>query len=177
MRLFFAIPLPIEIKQKLLSSFPQKNFPGIRFTPEENLHITVHFLGATSDEKLNKIIDEAKKICESTPPFEMRSDSLKTIFKDQKPVMIWAQCEECFGFEKLSFKFREALPTDENRKPNPHVTIARIRQLKKLPFDLPGVKQFSFTAGQLELWESVTKPEGAVYSRIESWNLKSFAHG
>src|SRR5438552_1467159 len=128
-RLFFALPIPVELRQKLLAAFPRKNLPGIRFTPLENLHITAHFLGATSAEKIPDIIQQANEVSESTSSFELKFDSFKTIFQKKKPVMIWAQFEENSLYENLCLKLREAFPTDENRKPNPHATLARIKQL------------------------------------------------
>ena len=171
-RLFFALPIPTELKQKLLSAFPRKNFPGIRFTPLENLHITAHFLGATSAEKIPQIIQRAKEISESTSAFELKFDSFKIILEKKKPVMIWAQFEENSLYENLCLKLRETFSTDEHRKPNPHATLARIKQLKQLPFELPKASSFSFVIDQLELFESLTHPEGAQYKLIERWKLK-----
>lgn len=168
-RLFFAIPVPIKVRKQLLSSFPKKTFPGIRFTPEENIHITTHFLGTTPDDKIPGIIQCVKEISLSVPSIEFKFDSLKAIFKDKKPVMIWAQFEENTAFEALCLKFREAFPTGEKRKPLPHLTLARIRQLKKLPFDLPHVHPFSFIADRVELLKSNLSSDGAHYEQITSW--------
>ena len=171
-RLFFAIPIPIEQKQKLLASFPQKNLSGIRFTPLENLHITAHFLGATSEEKIPAIIQHAKGISGSISSFGLKFDTFKTIYQKQKPVMIWAQFEENSLFENLCLQLRAAFPTDENRKPNPHATLARIKQMKKLPFDLPVINSFSIVADQVQLFESHTLAEGSQYEIIDTWNFK-----
>src|SRR5437868_654616 len=99
LRLFFALTIPTEFKQKLFSSFPRKSFPGIRFTPLENLHITAHFLGATSEENIPTIIQRIKEISESTSPFELRSNSFKIVFQKEKPTMIWVQFEENSFYE------------------------------------------------------------------------------
>jgi RNA 2',3'-cyclic 3'-phosphodiesterase len=175
-RLFFALPIPIELRQKLLSSSPRKHFHGIRFTPEENLHITVHFLGATEEEKLPEIILKAKEISQSTSSFNLKFDSFKTIFEKRKPVMIWAQFEENSSYENLSLKLREAIATDEKRKPNPHATMARIKQVKELPFGIPKSESFSFAVDELQLLESFTHADGAQYKVIASWKLNSMEH-
>jgi 2'-5' RNA ligase len=85
--------------------------------------------------------------------------------------MIWAQFEESPGFEKLCLQLREAFPTEEKRKPNPHATLARIKRLKRLPFELPQGKTFSFVADRIELWESKLSSEGSQYQMLESWKL------
>jgi 2'-5' RNA ligase len=61
------------------------------------------------------------------------------------------------------------VPTDEKRKPFPHLTLARIKQLKKLPFDLPHIHPFSFIADRVELWKSNLHADGAQYEQITSW--------
>ena len=172
MRLFFAIPVPGEIKTKLLSAFPAKAFPGIRFIAAENLHITVHFLGSTEKEKLNLILLQAKKTAERSSAFEIKFHSLKTIFKQRKPVMIWAQFENNKAFESLCSKFQNEFPTGETRTPNPHITLARIKQLKQLPFEIPELKTFSFVADSVQLFESFTYEDGAKYKMIDEWELK-----
>src|SRR6266480_2630356 len=110
-RLFIAIPVPIKVRKYLLSCFPKKNFPGIRFSSEENIHITAHFLGSTPDEKIPEIIQSGKEISLSVSPIEFKFDSIKTIFKDRKPIMIWTQFMENPAFEALCYRYREAFPT------------------------------------------------------------------
>jgi 2'-5' RNA ligase len=171
-RLFFALPIPARLKKQVFGLFPKKTFHGIRFTPEENLHITVHFLGATPEEKIPELIQSAKEISDHTSSFELKFDSFKTIEKNKKPVMIWAQFGENDDFEKLCLKLRSAFPTNENRKPNPHATIARIKQLKQLPVELPKENPFSFVVDQLELFESLTHPEGAQYKLTDHWKFR-----
>jgi len=170
-RLFFAIPIPFELRQKLVRGFPKEKFHDIRFTPIENLHITIHFLGTTAEEKFERLIQSTTTLIASTSSFEMRFDCFKIIMKERKPIMIWAQFEESGAFEKLALQLREAFPTEEKRKPNPHATLARIKQLKRLPFELPEAKPFSFVVDRLELWESKLSSEGSRYLMLQSWKL------
>lgn len=171
-RLFFALPVPEECKPKLVSGFPQKKSHGVRMVPEVNLHITLHFLGDTKEDQVKDIIRQLQVVASDYGSFEMKFAGLKTILKERKPVMIWAQFEENAAFEQLSIALRKCFPTDEKRKPNPHLTLARIKQLKQLPFELPEVKPFSFMAAAVELWESKLGSEGATYSLIERQKLK-----
>lgn len=140
--------------------------------PEVNLHITLHFLGDTNEDQVQDIIRQLQTVASDSGSFEMKFAGLKTILKERKPVMIWAQFEENAAFEQLSIALRKCFPPDEKRKPNPHLTLARIKQLKQLPFELPEVKPFSFTVATVELWESKLGSEGATYSLIERQKLK-----
>ncbi|MBA3647408.1 MAG: RNA 2',3'-cyclic phosphodiesterase [Chitinophagales bacterium] len=170
-RLFFAIPLPKEIKKQINYSFPPKSFHGIRWIGEEDMHITVHFLGATGEEELPQVLKKAEGVCESVFSFELKFASYKTIVKDRKPIMVWAQFEENNTFEDICLKFRESFPTEEKRKPAPHLTLARIKQLHKLPFDLPKEFPFSFIAHEIDLMVSQLHADGAKYELVKSWYL------
>lgn len=174
-RLFFAIPIAENRKQLLLQLLPQKNFQGVRWVNKENLHITIHFLGATAEEKMHEVMQQAKLICETFPSFTLTFESLQVVMKNRKPVMVWAQFSESNSFNRFTISFRECFPTEEQRKPLPHLTLARIRQLRHLPFDLADVKPFSVAVHAIELWESHLNSAGATYSRIERWNLAESA--
>ncbi len=121
-RLFFAIPIPDLYKKELVHSFPQKSYHGIRWTKEDQLHITLHFLGPVAEEKVQELISHAAKVCKSFHLFHLQFNTFKAILHNRKPTMIWAQFEENQTFESLSYKLREVFPTGENRKPMPHAT-------------------------------------------------------
>lgn len=170
-RLFVAIPLPAELGKMLLAAFPHRQHHGIRFTPEANLHITAHFLGNIEAESVPAISARLHALAASVSAFELKFAGLEVVSRDKKPAMVWARFEENAAFEELSLELRRLFPTEEKRKPNPHVTLARIRQLKKLPFELPDVKPFSFIAERLELLESTLNNDGAQYTLCSSHKL------
>ncbi|MEO5673699.1 MAG: RNA 2',3'-cyclic phosphodiesterase [Chitinophagales bacterium] len=171
-RLFFAIPLPDGLREKFSGLVSREKLSLVKWVSTKNLHITVHFLGATHPDQFSRIIKSGKEISASTSSFVLKLDCFETILENRKPVMIWAQFEKSDTFEKLCLQLRKALPTEETRKPVPHATLARIRQLKQLPFDLPAVHSGSFSADQPQLIESLTHPDDAAYRVIESWELK-----
>lgn len=170
-RLFFALPVPEENKRQILHSFPLKIYPGIRWVGESNLHITVHFMGSTPEERMTEIIQKGTNIFYTISPFELQGDSFKVVIKERKPTMIWSQYEPNNEFESLCYALREAFPTIEKRTPLPHLTVARIKQLRKLPFDLPKIKPLPFIAEKVELWESHLARAGAEYELVETWKF------
>ncbi len=170
-RLFFAIPLPDKYREELIHSLPQKIYPGIRWVKQENLHITLHFLGVVEAERTSALIQQATIICESFHPFHLQFNTLKIIFHNRKPTMIWAQFEESKRYESLSYKLRDIFPTGENRKPMPHATLARIKQLRSLPFELPAAKPFSFLVDEIQLWESHLRASGSEYNYVRSFQM------
>ncbi len=172
-RLFFSVSIHDLYKKELVHSFPQKNYHGIRWTKEEQLHITLHFLGPVEEEKVQELISHAAAVSKSFHSFNLQFNTFKAILHNRKPTMIWAQFEENQTFELLTNKFREVFPTGKNRKPVPHATLARIKQLRSLPFELPIMKSFSFLVDEMHLWESHLNSSGSVYSSVTSFRLSN----
>ena len=171
-RLFFAISIPDKQKQILLQSFMKKDFHGIRWVNKENLHITAHFLGATYEEYIKNLMEQMPSVCNSAASFDITFQDFNTIVKGKKPVMIWAVFQENKTYDSLCYSLRKAFPTEENRTPIPHITLARIKQLHQLPFELPKVKSFYFPVNSIELWESHLNEFGSSYEMITRWKLK-----
>ena len=49
MRLFIGVPLPTNLKEKILDITKKLNVEGVKLIPKENLHITLSFLGEVDD--------------------------------------------------------------------------------------------------------------------------------
>ncbi len=170
-RVFFAIPVPEDQKEKLLIPFTGKQNFGIRWVAKKELHVTAHFVGSLPDNDLDSLLKQATITCASASDFELVFDSFRCLNKNGKPVLLWAQFVDNPAFSALSYTLRNAFPGEETRKPLPHITLARIKQLKVLPFDLPVIRKFSFQVNHVELWESHLQASGSVYEKIDSWKL------
>lgn len=168
-RLFFAIPIPEPYRIALLRSFKRESTHGIRWVGMENLHITLHFLGRRDDPEFVK--EQARLICDSNLAFECTFEEFKVIRKNGKPVMIWAAFLQSESFSSLVFSLRNSFPTEETRIPQPHCTLARIKQLHQLPFDLSRGKPFSFHVDAVQLWESHLHASGSSYQIVAEWKL------
>jgi len=68
-RIFIAINLPQDLKKKLIGYQEKWSELPIRWTKEENLHITLIFLGYLSDEELLEICKITKEIALRSQPF------------------------------------------------------------------------------------------------------------
>ncbi|MBK7850777.1 MAG: hypothetical protein IPJ66_06420 [Bacteroidetes bacterium] len=52
-RIFLAFPLPLNLRKQLQQMFSgYSNAAGFRWAPEENLHITIFFIGEVEEEKI-----------------------------------------------------------------------------------------------------------------------------
>lgn len=171
MRLFFAIPLTTATCKQLTAIYPAMHHPAIRLVPETNLHITVCFLGETNPEALDFVRTNAKQIAATQQAFTLSAPAITLVSKKHKPVMIWAQLQSSAAFDRLCAAFAHTFHTAAQSSYVPHITLARIKQLKQLPFTLPKTEHFSIPVSTICLFASRTLPAGPEYTVIDRWQL------
>ncbi len=183
-RIFIAINLPEEIKNKL-SSF-QAKWPELptRWVKPENLHITLAFLGYLSDEELGEVLKISKEVAQRHAPFSI--NLVKICYgppKKMPPRMIWIEGEKSKDLASLKDDLEKSLicskiPFElEEREFKPHITLGRIRQweFRQIePEERPLVEEeisLNFPVESIEIMESQLKRNGAEYTILESFSL------
>jgi len=186
-RIFIAINLPEDIKKKLADYQAKWLELPIRWTKEENLHITLMFLGYLLDEELLEILKITKEVASRHEPFFI---NLKKIIygppKKMPPRMVWAEGEKSEELGKLQKDLENSLLSSsvkgmesENRPYAPHINLGRIRawEFRQIePEERPEVNEeinLSFEVNSIEVMESELKRGGAEYAILESCPLKS----
>ena len=161
-RIFIAINLPEDIKQKLADY--QSKWPElpVRWTKKDNLHITLEFLGYLSDEEILKVCQDTRGLASKHGSFSITLN--KICYGPPKkipPRMVWVVGEK---IEELNF--------------SPHITLGRIKawEFRKIePEERPQVDEeinLTFEVNSLEVMESVLKRGGPTYTILESYPLK-----
>jgi len=182
-RLFLAINLPENIKNKLLIYQKQWEDLPVRKVPKLNLHITLIFLGDTSTDQMYNIIKTSKHIAKKHKPFKINLQKILFGPSDKSPRMIWVEGKRNQKIASLKNDLENALLNLENsnyrkkeiRAYRPHITIGRIKtgQWKKLE-NPPKIKKpfdFNIFVGSIELMQSNLKRTGVEYAVLESINL------
>ena len=174
-RLFVGVPIPASLADPLYA-FRQKHrdAEGIRWVQRENLHLTICFIGNTEANRLDDIISNTKQALRDTDPFTLAFARL-CFAPANKPYMMWAQFEQNEYFRELVINTcRILIPGQLVRKdPVPHITLAR--------FNKPSYSgnidlNIQLEDGEIEvkefvLWESIQKPKGVTYKRIEKFSI------
>jgi RNA 2',3'-cyclic 3'-phosphodiesterase len=179
MRLFVGIPLAPAVIDELsaISVRLRSSEDGLRWSEPESWHVTLQFLGSTGQEQ-----------------YECTAARLRELHAHSVPI----QLEGLGFFERAGVFFAGVNPTPqllalqqlvtiatgpcgfipETRPYHPHVTLARnkgkgrskgLRELKSRTRRQPAFT--SFVAHEFVLYESVTKPTGAVYEIRERFRL------
>lgn len=122
-RLFAALPVPIEIGKSLLPL--QKGLPGASWRPLENFHITLRFFGDVSHDLATELDREIAEI--PVRPIELALRGCGS-FGKREPRAVWARVVDNPALSDLAGACERAarrlgLPA-EKRPYRPHVTLA-----------------------------------------------------
>lgn len=183
-RLFIAIPLPEFLKdalqecQEWLSSYPEMKSIKNWIEPS-NMHITLHFLGEISHQKISQIQEVVNQTAKEFPLLLTMKD-IGTFEKNELPHVLWVGILKNAAlsnlYEKLAQKL-EAIDVEiENTNAEnytPHVTLAYLRtddqtkkaikeRLQKIMVGEIGV----WDSNEIELISSTQTEEGSVYKVI-----------
>lgn len=180
MRLFTAVEIEnkealnkiIRVKNALLSCGSRKSLKPVE---DENIHITLRFIGEVSDESVPELIDCIKNV-EAIKKFTIEIKGLGAFPTASRPRVIWVGVGE--GAEELR-KLKELMDpcitpyAKPERNPyTPHITIARVKgkinsECFRGIIESFGNESFGYSPVlSVKLKRSVLRPEGPVYSDV-----------
>lgn len=172
MRLFCAVLFDDEVLRQLISAREMLREHAFRgsFTPDENLHLTLEFLGECDAGKAGLIRQAMDEICFS--PFVLSFRSLGFFRRDDGDIW-FARADECGALIRLQSELHNALLKRgfrlERRKYRPHVTLARRAVLDEQALPSPAfsaeVTSFSLMLSEQKKGRMVYTPLYTVCSR------------
>lgn len=184
-RIFLAINLPDQVKKKLLSFQRDWSALPVRWTKDQNLHITLIFIGYVDDEQMLDICQLTKQVTKKSPSFEITLNRICFGPPNRPARMIWAIGGEDPVLSQLKKDLEEKLFNSGNNgydqkqvySYRPHITLARIRQdqWRSLP-KIPKIDKdisLTFPVGSIEVMQSHLSRSGANYVVLESVELSS----
>ncbi len=168
MRVFIALCLPDEAIDQIVQI--QSAMPPSRLTPEDNLHLTLAFVGDASLQDCDTILDGLSSIQHEPIPLTLAGVQ---IFGGKHGQVVALGADGGPGLTMLHDRVRSrmhgvGLPL-ARRRFRPHVTLARLPgRADTGPFHtaLRGAKTDTFKASRFGLFESILQPEGAIYEAI-----------
>ncbi len=169
-RLFFALWPSTEIRQQLSKiAKSTMRHADARRIHDENLHVTLRFLGSVTEDKLDCIEQVASNI--SANPFELILDHL--VFKKRQE-MVWLTADKLVPEElvtlvnQLKNGMQECGFKPEKYPYKPHVTLmCKTRKTK----ELQEVAPVKWPVDAFVLVSSKTWQEGVKYSVVKEWKL------
>jgi RNA 2',3'-cyclic 3'-phosphodiesterase len=126
-RLFAALPLPAPIGQALARR--QAGIEGARWSPLENLHITLRFFGEVREDVAADLDAELAGV--DVRPFEIALEGAGAFGDGPELHAVWAGVAESEPLHRLAgaceTAARRAGLKPEKRRYKPHVTLAYLR--------------------------------------------------
>ena len=174
-RLFLGLPIP-DVHRNALSKL-QAKLPHGRAVSWENFHITMVFLGETSDSVAQELHENILSKQFFLP--ELSIDGIGH-FGGVSPRAVWASVKASDELKEmvagLGVCARQAGIRIQRRRFVPHVTLMRFRIGEVAAADLAQVLETlgrfqlpSFQPNELVLYESQLRPEGPRYTELQSY--------
>jgi 2'-5' RNA ligase len=174
MRLFIAIPLPVGLRKKLHELASGIMDEGAALVREEDMHITLRFLGEVDESGAKRVMDGLCGI--RFTPFEAEIRGAGSFTRKGHARVVWIGVDSGGMIEALAQEVHEALngfPGDERF--NAHITIARVRKrcdLSRFIKAHADTRIGPFKVDRFDLMRSALSPKGAEYSIIRSFEGK-----
>jgi 2'-5' RNA ligase len=197
MRIFLAIELPNTIRCKVRDvqieyqdqirndgeETPKSaihTLNSIKWVEEENIHLTLKFLGELTEGKIQILIRGSKDSLKNLSPFSLSLKDMGVFPSWSRASVIWvgvaAGREEVIRIYKRLEDILSSLQFEKEGRPfTPHVTIGRIKrrganfnrnfELKRPDSDF---STETFHIEKVSIMKSNLTPTGPIYERIES---------
>jgi 2'-5' RNA ligase len=188
LRLFWAINLPNEIKDRLWEIQKQLRGTGVdaKWVGRENLHLTVHFLGEVDVAIIDALVSAVQGALLDRKFFTLQLGGLGVFPDARHPRVLWAGVaggeNELWEIHRLvagaMLPFGIPLP---GRSFSPHLTLARLRSLRGAPELMTMVRQLGpdydnlgwMQVGSVDLMQSKLTPGGPIYTLMAKVRLRS----
>lgn len=188
MRVFIAIELPEELKEKIFA-FSEKIAKGcdIKLVEKENLHLTLIFLGDIPEERIKDVTE----VLEGLPALSLNGTgpagvgeihltlgSWEPFPSKQKPFGIWINVEgETRKLFSLYKKIIDGLLAKnfvlerKSLKFSPHITVGRMKSGGVRSMGAMHLKE-NFTTGKVTLFSSELAEKGPKYTKIGEFEVQ-----
>jgi 2'-5' RNA ligase len=180
MRVFIAIEVPGEIRQRLASIQDQlrPSSSAARWVSTDSIHITLKFLGEISEDRRDDIDSALTGL--TWLPMSIAVRGIGFFPGVRSPRILWAgvECPTMEGLaSEVDTRLVEAGFDSEKRAFRAHLTLARTKEtrlegtLVKSAEPLRETEFGTFVANRFYLYQSTLKAGGSVYTKLKEYML------
>ncbi|MBT9164114.1 MAG: RNA 2',3'-cyclic phosphodiesterase [candidate division WS2 bacterium] len=178
MRIFSGIPLTGQGSYQLNSLLQElsANNTDFRWVSPQNIHITLHFFGERKIDEVELIHRIMQEKLTNYPSNIARITSAGAFPNTRKPRIIFFNLDDRGYLKKvyqdISGGLRDQQVDFDDRPYTPHLTIGRLAR-KYGNCKMPAIKPLNelLEIKQVNLYQSVLKPAGAVYTVLREYPL------
>lgn len=178
-RAFIAVEINPQAKQKIseLISCLKKSSADVKWITEDQMHLTLKFLGNIAADDIKKISDTLSVISNTLKPFTIGFSGIGAFPSIDHPRVIWIGInKEASSLKILAEKIETAMEklgfAKESRGFTAHLTLGRIRAPRNIHNLVKLLKEISFSietgavVNKPALFQSTLTPKGAIYSKL-----------
>lgn len=194
LRTFIAVDIPAElrhvIQQKTNSLRATLGVSSVRWVAAENIHLTLKFLGDVSPANVDVLTQLLRAEADIIPAFDMQIGGLGSFPSLRRPRVLFIGIQAPALLEALFRGIESACARlgyeSETRGFSPHLTIGRMKQdmsasdQQKIRGALADFHIDSLGTARVDsvhLYKSELKPNGSVYTKLYSAQLKNQPQG
>ena len=186
-RLFIAAEIPHAARKAVhhLGSRVLKDFDDARSVKEDNIHITLKFLGNISEDSIDLLSNTIAGAASSFNNFSFEIDGKIDAFPNKKRArtvfsaigegklefkLLYLSLEESLGRASSQFRVK-AGPNDFVA----HITIARLRHPGDITYAIKKagmIPPARIECRKIALFESILDPGGVRYTKLKEFSLK-----
>ncbi|HSH20076.1 MAG TPA: RNA 2',3'-cyclic phosphodiesterase [Draconibacterium sp.] len=183
LRTFIAIKITPEGKMVDLINEFKKSLRGeaIRWVDNDNLHLTLQFLGETSQEQMLEVTKVLETIPQDFQPFQFSLKGVGFFKSRNQPRVLHITTEDDSILMQLADKVIEVLAPlgfgQTEKTFTPHLTIGRFRYISDKVNFYALVNRFhdkaiqQVTVSEIIFYQSILSSEGPTYKPIKIINL------
>jgi len=181
MRLFIAIDIPEDLKEKLsrvVIRFKKCDLDA-KWVNTSSIHMTLKFLGEASEEQLDKIKNTISTTAGNFSKLELNVGGFGFFPNETSPRVFFISTDNEEILRNISLQLEdklEVLGFAKEGRFKSHLTLARFRSKKNIDCLMNEIKNISveekFAVSEIILFKSLLKPAGPIYEKLFSAALK-----
>ena len=187
-RLFVALAVPEDVKGEIEKARAElgRQLPRecVRWTPREQFHLTLKFLGNVGAERVPRLTEALRAACGGFPPLELRAERVGCFPDLRRPRVLWVGVSDQQGQlpplqEAIEAAVKEYTAEQASERFTGHVTLGRVKEMSRREADILsglasslGTRFFgAWTAGEVHLMRSELSPDGARHTVLSALKL------
>ena len=186
MRAFVAVSVCVLVRKEIarVQEVLRRADADVKWVAEENLHLTLKFLGEIPDESVDELRGLLTFEAPRWPALALTYAGIGRFPEHGTPRVLWAGVDKPAGLRHLHDKIDRQLTEiglePEHRKFRPHVTLARLQgsglsEVNRFEAEHAGYGSRCFRVDQFVLYSSFLARDGAIYTAEAAYPLASEA--
>lgn len=151
-----------------------RDYPGFTWTPPQNYHVSLHYIGEIVAQKLPVAVEHIQNTLYDVPATHMYTMGLD-LFMDEQ-ILIYVSFYRSKVVEDISDRLFKLFEPGKKRKHDyiPHISVARTKIPSKQQYFLLRKKlanlkvNVEFAVPEIHIYESIEKRKTPIYEKVAS---------